>query len=398
MSLQERALGELVASKPAVFNAVKAVLRRLPAAAKWLVVLLFLLNAKSWPLMWHYRVFRPVFIIRGEYYFLLLRTLFDSKKTRDKKIDEWLDSAIPIGEVPFDKVAVYKARATLDDSDFNGHLSNSSYAKTLDSARFYMALDMFIMFFRAGGWLALGGTHFIYLREIPVMQEYEVRSSIASWDQKWLFIVHRFVSKPKGKKSKKQTPETNGQQSNTPDQGVQNILHASLRTQADAISSINTPYASTPSDTATQDTTAALKTAAASLVYTEEPDGVTLHTIAVSEVCFKIGRITVPPVVALATNGFSTPPSEIGSSLAEYSKTNPPPHWPKAKAVMSVPLGGSTKKLRELLAGGWRNVPEGERWWEHALSGVVEQRRMTRLEVVASLRSGMEGAKALVSM
>jgi hypothetical protein len=29
--------------------------------------------------------------------------------------------------------------------------------QTLDSARFYMALDMFTQFFRSGGWMALGG-------------------------------------------------------------------------------------------------------------------------------------------------------------------------------------------------------------------------------------------------
>lgn len=179
---------------------------------------------------------------------------------------------------------------------------------------------------------------------------------------------------------------------------MQNILHASLRTPADATSNTDTPSSYTPIDASAQETSAALKAAAASLVATEEPDGATLHTIAVSEVCFKIGRITVPPALAIAANGLSAPPSEFGSSLVEYSKTNPPPHWAKAKAVMSVPAGGSTKALKELFTGGWRNVPESERWWDQALSGVVEQRRKARLEAVSVLRSGMEGAKTLISM
>ncbi|KAJ3571327.1 hypothetical protein NP233_g3829 [Leucocoprinus birnbaumii] len=362
---------ELFAVNGPVLKAARTALRVLPSATKWLVLLLFLINAKSWPLMWHIRVFRPVFRIRAEYHLLLWRTMFCSKTAQDKRIDQWLDARSPIGEDPFDKISIYKTRATIDDSDFNGHLSNSSYAKTLDSARFYMAIEMFTMFFRSGGWMALGGTHFIYLKEIPMMVEYEVRSSLVSWDQKWMFVLHRFVTKPKGKRSNHQSTPYN--QSPSPDPAVQNVLHASLRTQTD--------------------TTPALSTSPLG-----EPDGATLHTISISEVCFKIGRITVPPALAIAANGFSAPPSEFGSSLNEYSKTNPPPHWGKAKEVMSVPSGGSTKKLRNLFVGGWRDMSESERWWDQALSGVVEQRRKARLEVVASLRSGMEGAKALISI
>jgi hypothetical protein len=222
-----------------------------------------------------------------------------------------------------------------------------------------------------------------------------------------IYIIHRFVSKPKGKKTlKKSITNTNPQQqnNNAQDQAVENILHASLRTQANAVSSLNTPYNSTPdgiSSSHPQDTSAALKAATATLISnsrTEETDGAILHTIAISECCFKIGRITVPPALAIAANGFSAPPSEFGSSsssLTEYSKKNPPPHWEKAKAVMSVPCGGSTKKLKELFVSGWRDVPEEERWWERALGGVVERRRKERLEAVACLRSGMEGAKGL---
>jgi len=322
--------------------------------------------------------------------------MFSSKAVRAKRVDEWLDSITPLGENPLDRVSTFKDRATFDDSDFNGHLSNSSYAKTLDSARFYMALEMFPMFFRSGGWMALGGTHFTYLREIPMMKEYEVRTSVASWDQKWLFVIHRFVSKPKGKKAKSNT--TDSRQNGVSDQAVENILQASLRTSADAVSSIGTPSSSTPNGATTQETSAALKAAAASLVSMEEPDGAILHTIAVSEICFKIGRITVPPALAIAANGLTAPPSEFGSSLTEYSKQNPPPHWPKAKAIMSIPLGGSTRALKELFVGGWRSIPESERWWDQALSGAVEQKRKARLEVVGVLRNGMEGAKALISM
>ncbi|KAF9447386.1 hypothetical protein P691DRAFT_706877 [Macrolepiota fuliginosa MF-IS2] len=401
MSVQLRNVGELLSPNGPVFQVAYTALRTVPALAKWLVILLFVVNAKSWPLMWHIRVFRPVFRIWFQHRLLLWRTMFCSRPVREKRIDEWLDSVSPIGEGPFDKVDVYKTRATTDESDYNGHLSNSSYAKTLDSARFYTAIAMFPMFLRSGGWIPLGGTHFIYLREIPMFAQYEVRSMVASWDQKWLFIIHRFVTKSKGKKTKGKAAKSSPEQTGTPDQtqAVQNILRASLSTSADAISSTNSPFPGTPIGTgSTPETSAALKAAAASLVSTEEPDGATLHTIAVSGVCFKIGRITVPPALVIAANGFSAPPSEFGSSLTAYSNKNPPPHWEKAKAVMSVPVGGSTKALRKLFKDGWRDVPESERWWDQALSGVIEQKRKARLEAVSVLRSGMEGMKTLASL
>ena len=46
-----------------------------------------------------------------------------------------------------------------DDADFNLHLSNSSYPRVLDAARFQGALKMWPTFFRAGGWMALAGEY-----------------------------------------------------------------------------------------------------------------------------------------------------------------------------------------------------------------------------------------------
>jgi hypothetical protein len=47
--------------------------------------------------------------------------------------------------------------AGFDDSDFNLHMSNSSYAMALDSARFRLALATFPNIFRCGGWVPLAG-------------------------------------------------------------------------------------------------------------------------------------------------------------------------------------------------------------------------------------------------
>ena len=119
---------------------------------------------------------------------------------------------------------------------------------------------------------------------------------------------------------------------------------------------------------------------------TQEHDGAILHTIAISRLCFKIGRITVPPAVVLALHGFSKSPTH-GTS---YSHENPPPSFIQAKKIMSKLHGGNTKRLRDFLKDGWREVPSGQRWWEDALGGSVEERRKARLGAMEQLRRGME--------
>ena len=109
-----------------------------------------------------------------------------------------------------------------------------------------------------------------------------------------------------------------------------------------------------------------------------EPDGVTLHTLHVSQLCFKIGRITVPPNLVLGANGFTGFPA------------NPHAEWQEASETMSRPLGGSPKKMRELMIGGWKNVLESERWWDQTLGAEVEEQRVRNLALIEQLRKGLE--------
>lgn len=206
-------------------------------------------------------------------------------------------------------------------------------------------------------------------------------------------MVSKFVTKPKGKKPQKKAVEP---EESTPTSST--IFSASVRQPADEVSNTGTPLSDM--EASRDDTSDALKAVAVGLLPSEEPDGATLHTISVSQVCFKIGRITVPPALVLACNGFSAPPLATAAngfasaSLGTYSPANPPPHWVRAKAVMSKPVGGSTKALQALFKGGWRDVPEGERWWDQALGGVEEQRK-ANLELLEGLRKGMDGARGL---
>jgi hypothetical protein len=108
----------------------------------------------------------------------------------------------------------------------------------------------------------------------------------------------------------------------------------------------------------------------------------TVHCTSVSQLCFKHGRITVPPAIALATNGYSSPPPS--SSSPSYSHDNPPPHWSHVRPFVTSP-----KDHAAFMRGEWRNVREGERWWEGALGGVVEEQRRANMEVLVGVRKGL---------
>ncbi|KAF9005136.1 hypothetical protein BDQ17DRAFT_1353889 [Cyathus striatus] len=363
-----------------------SILRSLPTVLKVFFALVFLLNIKSWPFVWHIRIFKPVWILQLKYKLMRLSIYFKSKAEKAKADEDWFDSITPIGESPFGTVITYHSRATLDESDFNGHLSNSSYPKTLDCARMKTALEMFPRLFTPGGWIPLAETHFHFVREIPILSPYEVRISMGSWDQKWVYVVGKFVTLPKNKSKKASSKDKRAER---------NLFHASLRTPADDIASAGTtPFPSvTPMQGTTEPTDATtkarLRAVAADLAGKDEPDGAILHTVSVSLCCFKVGRITVPPSLVLAMNGYCDP---APAGAQPYSRTNPPPHWQKAKKVMSKPDGGSMKKMAELMKGGWRDVPEEERWWEEAFRGVEELRRV-RLAELELIRKGMESAR-----
>ncbi|PFH48797.1 hypothetical protein AMATHDRAFT_5480 [Amanita thiersii Skay4041] len=383
----------------------------LPTVFKYIFYFLLLINARSLPLAWHFRVFRPVFAIRFRHRLLKWRTMFLSRAAQDIEEDKWLDSICPVGEHPLDKVVSYTSWASIDDSDFNGHLSNSSYAKTYDAARFKAALQMFPMFFRAGGWMALAATHYNFIREIPMFSSYEVRLTLHGWDQKWLYVVAKFVSKPKHEKSRTKATVSSlpnsgsatpsGSTTNPNTDTEESPFTASLRQPGpDELSTVPTPSGNIPKPESTKNALSAVSrdlsssqgldlaglTKSVSKSSTE-PDGAVLHTVAVSQLCFKIGRITVPPSVVLAVNGFTREPG--------YSCISPPPSFVKAKQLMSRPMGGNTKKLREFLKGGWKNLGEKgeEEWWVEPLAGELDERRRKGLEAMESLRRGVEGAR-----
>jgi len=318
-----------------------------PGLAKSIALLLVILNVRSLPLVWHLKVFWPITKLWWLSRRARIRTHFSSRLSKNDA-PKICNDLVPIGQNPLDHISVTKSWAGPDDCDYNWHLSNSSYSKVLDVARSNSVLNIFPSFVLAGGGIALAGTHFQFLREIPMFARYEVRSQIVGWDHKWLYVVHRFVSHHKSA-SRRSAPSI----TNRPD--------------GDRPSST-----STPSDSST-DLPADAARAATAAAREPEPDGATLHCISVNVMVFKHGRITVPPALVLAGEGF-------GATHAQGA----------AARAHAAHLGH--RGMRELYRGAWRAVQKGpECWWDAAMHG-LEDRIEQRVARVTGVRVGLEGA------
>jgi len=51
--------------------------------------------------------------------------------------------------------------------------------------------------------------------------------------------------------------------------------------------------------------------------------------------------------------------------------------------------------MQEFMKGGWRDVPENKRWWEMALAGNVEEKRLANLEAFKAIKNDYHVAKSL---
>ncbi|SGY43989.1 BQ5605_C001g00099 [Microbotryum silenes-dioicae] len=117
-----------------------------------------------------------------------------------------IDKVFAIAKDPFDTKVITRGTATWDASDWNMHLSNSSYAKACDVARFKWLCD--VVSSNSGLekdeediWSPLAQTAFYFHREIPIFASYEIDVHVVAWDDKWLYYVCRFTTPPKNKKT-----------------------------------------------------------------------------------------------------------------------------------------------------------------------------------------------------
>ncbi|KAG0377117.1 hypothetical protein BGX24_006690 [Mortierella sp. AD032] len=92
----------------------------------------------------------------------------------------------------------FQSRVWFDDLDLNIHLNNSSYNKMMDFARIQHCTFIF------PGWqyrhkfdMCLAQTVLFFKAEVPRFTKYTITSRIFAWDDKWIWMQHRFSIKRK---------------------------------------------------------------------------------------------------------------------------------------------------------------------------------------------------------
>jgi hypothetical protein len=237
----------------------------------------------------------------------------------------WLTSVCPVDQNPFDRLTIYKGFSSPDDCDYNAHLSNSSYAKNMDFARVQACMDNFIGVFAHNVWMGLGASHYLFVKEIPANTPYEMRITIGGWDEKWLYLVGYVVSYT----SKQKAKHVGGTVSPTSPLASPVVQHALSTLPANA----------------------------------------TLHCITITLYCFKNGRITVPPRVALTASGFRSPSKSRWLKLLQLRREH---------------------KMEPLIKGGYKddeqNTSEMQDFWKLE---EFEQQRVKNMHWLGKIREGM---------
>ncbi|KAG0367621.1 hypothetical protein BC939DRAFT_460592 [Gamsiella multidivaricata] len=98
----------------------------------------------------------------------------------------------------------YHSRVWFDDMDLNIHLNNSSYNKMMDFARIDLCTRLF------PGWqvthkfdMCLAQTVLFFKAEVPRFSKYTITSRVFTWDDKWIWMQHRFSIKRKARPVRK---------------------------------------------------------------------------------------------------------------------------------------------------------------------------------------------------
>jgi hypothetical protein len=166
-------------------------LPKLPPWLKYILVSLLLANIKSFPLVWHIKVFSNAIATRersrSSVHPLLFWMRSNNVITTTPGVSPRLRlDSIPIGKDIFADRDIVTSRNTFDDCDYNMHMSNSSYAKVLDYSRIAFLSKRFMRAHFDGSHFALGGSTYAFQKEIPFMAKYEVETFIGAWDEKWI--------------------------------------------------------------------------------------------------------------------------------------------------------------------------------------------------------------------
>ncbi|PWN48457.1 hypothetical protein IE53DRAFT_389348 [Violaceomyces palustris] len=316
-----------------------------PTWLRLLLGLFIVLNYRSLPFMWHWRVLVPAIKARSRSRPSIhpLLPFIGSKRhtTTRKGIEPRLRlDAVPVGRDVFTDASTYRLRATLDECDWNGHLSNSSYPKNLDSTRMAHVSERFLRMHFDGAWVALGGSAFTFHREIPVLAKYDIRMSIDAWDEKWIYVVGKFVSPSKSSSSSSQAAAAADSGNGKGKARQSQSLVTSLWKGLNGLLAAPPSHASkvVRSSESEQKEGETIKNVggggkAKDRKAFNEAKGETVYCTSVSRYCFKAGRRTIPPWLVIATSGYGTWAS---------TQTN----WDKAETLRAKFLSESRSEYR----------------------------------------------------
>ncbi|KAI5455306.1 hypothetical protein NCC49_000121 [Naganishia albida] len=370
-----------------LWNGQYSIFPFIPKPVKYLALLLLLFNAKSWPFVWHVKLWWPA--IWGHiqarrkglkpYYWSL--GLFTTEDRKNPKLQSLIAKDPYKGERFVDHTKVVskkKYHAYYDDCDYNKHLSNSCYAKNLDYARMQACVEAFSPFFAPGGWMALGAGSYNFAKEIPIFSDYEIHISIGGFEEKWMYLVAEFVTYPKrGKSSEKSssalpkpTTALEAETSASKNPAVKLPMINDVLSGSVSSSGVATPTMSNGQATGTGNMHEQISKRVAQKV---REDGSVLHCLAVSSYCFKIGRLTVPPRVVLSFCGYGSPMN-----------------WDRAEKLIT----GNADRGKKWLQGGWKDEPEevGREFSEHELNKKGREAGAKFAEAFAGLGEAVNAA------
>ncbi|WWD21153.1 hypothetical protein CI109_105636 [Kwoniella shandongensis] len=317
-----------------------------PKSVKIIVFLIFLIHSPSWPFQWHIRV----------WYWGIKEYYLAYRKGRAKYLKDWKKDSDRRGGIKGLRLR-HKRLAWLDDCDYNIHLSNSAYAKNSDVLKMDWYMQALSPFFTPGSHMAMGATHYNFFKEIPIGATYTMEARCGGWDDKWIYVLTEFVIYPKkgGKgrartikdtasEAKDKIIDSTSQLNGTPPV-VPVISAPPTRTATPDLSlppSASGSGANTPASASQGSVTGAEAVKRAWAKKREEQpreDGGVVCCLTISEYCFKMGRITVPPRIALWL------------SLHSPKKDQ----QDRARAILMGKDGG-----KAFLRGGWKDEPNAE--------------------------------------
>ncbi|KAI9026996.1 HotDog domain-containing protein [Hyaloraphidium curvatum] len=147
-----------------------------------LAVILVLLNWENFPFVYTLRTAFSIYKAIFKYVYLKQRL-------------RWFSGAEP-GQVTRRDESELSMRNTFAHSDYNFHANNGSYNLAADLSRCDLMVRSGLGPYTHRNKLKManGGVVFAYIKEIPVLSPFTIRSSFRTYDRKWFVLEHRVES------------------------------------------------------------------------------------------------------------------------------------------------------------------------------------------------------------